>query len=133
MVMMGVCTFGSLAVLSKKLAIQTQFRNAALTFARQQLDTLSTATYTKLSPGDRVPVPVPSAFIAALASTEQKGYNIQAEYLVDAGPTPTLRQVTVHVFWRSKATHGGANRSPISEIRLAQLVAMQPPDPNLKA
>lgn len=132
MVMMGVCTFGSLAVLSRQLSIQTQFRNAALSFARQELEVVSTASYSKLTPGSRVTLAVPSDILATLPVAEAASYKLAAEYIVEPGPSPTVRQVTVHVWWRNKLNSKGANTAAISELRLSQFVAMQPPDPALK-
>lgn len=132
MVAMGVCTFGSLAVLSRQLTIQTQFRNAAISFARQELDIVSTASYSMLAPGSRVALAVPAEVSATLPVAEAGKYKLAAEYIIEEGPSPTVRQVTVHVWWRNKMNAQGANKAAISEVRLSQFVAMQPPDPALK-
>lgn len=129
MVMMGISTFGSLAVLSKKLSLQAQFRNAALTFARKELDVLTTTNYTRLVPGDRGTLTVPTAFRAALPTKEAGGYQFKAEYMVTAGPSPTLKQLTVYVSWRNKVNWKGDDKASISQLRLTELIAMQPPDP----
>jgi len=132
MVAMGVCTFGSLAILSRQLSVQAQFRNAALGFARQQLDVLATSSFKQLPVGSRVPLPIPNELTATLPVAEKSAFQIAAEYQVDPGPSPTIHQVTVHVWWRSKLSNRGANKAALSELRLAQYVAMQPPDPALK-
>ena len=131
MVMMGVSTFGSLAVLSKKLSLQAQFRNAALTFARKELDVLTTTSYNRLVPGDRGTLTVPTAFTAALPAKEASGYKFKAEYIVTSGPSPTLKQLTVYVTLRNKVNWKGDDRASVSQLRLTELVAMQPPDPYL--
>jgi hypothetical protein len=129
MVVMGISTFGSLAVLSKKLSLQTQFRHAGLTFARKQLDVMTTTKFTRLVPGARGTLAVPVGFLGSLPVQDSKLYRMKAEYVVTSGPSPTLRQVTIYVTWRNKVNFKGTDKASISQLRLTELIAMQPPDP----
>ena len=131
MVTMGILTFGSLAVFSKKISVESQCRQIATSFASKQLDELSATTYTLLHPGDHFSVLVPTQVQQTLPVVENASYAMKAEYFVLPTATPTVRQLVVHVWWSNKAASGGADAVPTSQVQVSRLIAQQPPDPTL--
>lgn len=131
MITMGTLTFVSLTLLAKKLAYQAQTRQIALAFANKQMEELRATSFNLLPAGTSVNVTVPADVVASLPTTQNSAHPMNAKFIVTATSSPTIRQVTVVVNWKSHATFGGADKQAASQVRLTKLVAMQPPDPTL--
>lgn len=118
--LMGVLVFSGMAVFSNKIALQAKMRSSAYQVARQQMETLKSTSYDRLTAvGDTV-FSIPSDVVESLPGNTNAKYEVQGIYNIQDS-TATLKQANVRIRWRNASTPEG-KVAPWSEVRLGTIL-----------